>query len=264
MLWDFISRYDASDCMGRLFDIHAHYHKLPLGVDKAIVCSTSTGTVAWDELALLSSVDKRLLPSYGIHPWSVASWDTIADATQHLLRLKQYLNGSNGYLGEVGLDRSRGNFQLQCDLFALQLELAREFLLVLITIHSVRSHEMIIHYLRRTFTTSNSPTIILHAFRGNSVEVDNYLRCGLDVYFSFDIDSRERLAPKLDRAIESIPVERLLVESDAMTFESVAQKLHRSVGVLAKIKGIDASELEKIIYDNSIRVIEGVQNEPKV
>lgn len=151
--------------------------------------------------------NSRVWLAFGHHPWYLPE-------TEPALRsLSQALNGFPAVvaLGEIGLDfhpgpPSRPTAEHQEAWFDSQLQLARELGLPVI-VHSVKAHDRVLHYLKRY----PDVTGVIHAFLGPYdqamafVDKGWYLGCGSLIFKS----------PKTLDAFKRIPVERLLLETDA-------------------------------------------------
>lgn len=100
--------------------------------------------------------------SVGIHPWHVIDkWPTLR-ALKRLVAEARL--PSTKAIGEAGLDKNRGDFELQRPLFRFHAKLAHRLGLPLI-IHCVRAYDLI---LQEASAQKPSPgQWIIHGFRGN-------------------------------------------------------------------------------------------------
>ncbi len=140
----------------------------------------------------------------GLHPWNADRF------TPSLLeRLRRMLTRPDCLgLGEAGLDALRGpSLDRQMPVFEFQARLAEELQLPMI-IHCVRAHEPLIALYRRL--RPRRPWII-HGFRGKSAVACRILDAGMSISLG------PRFNPETARLI---PLDRLFIETDAMTPDS--------------------------------------------
>lgn len=178
----------------------------------------------------------------GTHPWfvgdMVAGWDS---------RMRTILvENPNLMVGEIGLDRARGDFDAQMPVFARQMELAAE-LGRAAHLHCVRAWDVVLNYFANN---KLPPVIVAHGFRGGADVALAALRHA-NIYFSFkDADSS-----RARDALTVIPTERILIESDAYTADDSLNILARVAHQIAEIKSVDTAEMTEIIYNNTLRML---------
>ena len=170
------------------FDAHAHCTSP--GFSGCLVASDLEG---WAELVDQAGENPVAL---GIHPWVAegVSWPEIQ------ARLAQLPHQAHG---EIGLDKTRPNVESQRDVFLAQLSCATKPLVI----HSVRAHAEVLKLLKQTAQQEG----MVHDFVGSLEEALAYIRQGLYVSFG----PRLLRSPKAQRAAQRVPLERLLIESDA-------------------------------------------------
>lgn len=171
--------------------------------DAYICCSTHTAD--WDQVLRLADKYEAIHPALGIHPWFTddASEPTLQRLEQELAKRPELA------VGECGLDKSRqgGDWDRQQHYFKRQLELAIEYKRPC-HIHALRALEEVLQIVR-SFTSL--PPILLHAYNGSLQQTEELKK--INSYFSFG--SRPNRSPKSRLVIQSIPPERLVIESDA-------------------------------------------------
>lgn len=219
-----------------LYDAHQHFHFDPLTPHRAAIVAdlravglksavvNATNEEEWPVVAALAREQAWILPSFGIHPWDCGD------------RSASWLNGLRAALladpaagvGEIGLDRwiidgvrpddpriagiRVASLEEQCEVFAAQLALAAE-LNRAASIHCVQAFGALLDVLQKTARPARG--FLLHGYGGPAEMVKTFTDLG--AYFSFNI---ELLQPRLSARLENfrtIPVERLLVETDAPT-----------------------------------------------
>lgn len=227
--------------MPALYDAHLHFQfdalvphhttvvadLIRTGVRAVVVNATNE-----DEFPLVASLcaqlstpssQLQLLPSYGIHPWDCGQ------RTPHWLRLLRaaLLADPRAGVGEIGLDRwiidgvraddpriaglRVAPLAEQVEVFAAQLDLAAE-LNRPASIHATQAYGAALDVLRAA-PSLPACGFLLHGYGGPAEMIKSFADLG--AYFSFNV---EWLAPRHAARLENfraIPVDRLLVETDA-------------------------------------------------
>lgn len=218
------------------FDAHNHLHDEWLqpvrarvladlqqaGVQAVVVNGTSEAD--WADVARLCSAGgpAELRPSFGLHPWDVGNRSpTWEDA----LRARLDANPRAG-VGEIGLDRwildrakpddprltglRRAPLDEQVDVFRRQLALAAEGNRA-VTIHCLDAFGALHDVLRESPLPRRG--FLLHAYAGSAELALQLVKLG--AYFSFNGSFLDPRKQRLRAVYECIPLERLLVETDA-------------------------------------------------
>lgn len=177
--------------------------------------SNGTNPEDWSTLARLSTHPK-VRPAFGLHPWKVkhATPDWFEQLEQRLIEHPGAL------IGEIGLDRwiRDPQFPKQMEAFERQLELAAS-LNIPPCIHCLRAWGHLQNVLERY--ASRLPGFLLHSYAGPAEMTERFVKLG--AYFSL---SGYFLHPKKQHKLEawrSIPLERILIESDCPDMELPAQ-----------------------------------------
>lgn len=178
------------------------------GVNKMVV--TGTNIDESNSAVLLSENYPGILYSTaGIHPHNAKEFDA-----QSIDQLSLLLNQPGVVaVGECGLDFNR-NFsepadQLVC--FEAQLELAVEKQLP-VFLHQRDAHDDFIKILNRY--VEKLPRAVAHCFTGSESELKEYLEMGLYIGITGWICD-ERRGGELRSIVDSIPLDRLMIETDA-------------------------------------------------
>ncbi|MDQ5977894.1 MAG: TatD DNase family protein [Verrucomicrobiota bacterium] len=219
-----------------LYDAHQHFHFDPLtphratiqaglqaiGLRRAVV--NATNEEEWPVVAALAREHEWILPSHGVHPWDCGN-----RTRDWLTKLRATLIADSGAgVGEIGLDRwivdgirpddprlaglRVAPLDEQCEVFAAQLALAAEFNRAA-SIHCVQAFGALLDVLKAAPRASRG--FLLHGYGGPAEMVKAFADLG--AYFSFNV---ELLQPRMQARLENfrtIPVDRLLVETDAPT-----------------------------------------------
>lgn len=157
----------------------------------------------WD--AMSSVADPRVVRFYGIHPWYADEW---SDGTEERLRSLLSLD-PGAHVGEIGLDSKRGSVPDQIPVLEKQLDIASEFGRIA-NIHMVGCEREVLETVRRH--GRGCRTVILHSFSNES-----YAKPFSEAGCMFSLNPRilARSEARLGRLLESIPRDRLLLETDA-------------------------------------------------
>lgn len=181
---------------------------LQAGVDKLIITGTSV-----DESELALTIQKlypqMLYSTAGIHPHNAKEFDACS-----IQRLDALLaQPSVVAVGETGLDYNR-NFSEpseQRNCFEQQLILAADKQMP-VFLHQRDAHEDFVMLLSRYI--DQLPSAVAHCFTGSADEMEAYLDMGLYIGITGWICD-ERRGAELKKLVNQIPLERLMIETDA-------------------------------------------------
>jgi TatD DNase family protein len=181
---------------------------LACGVRRMIVTG-STAQSSEEAQRLAASRPGRLYATAGVHPHHAASYT--AQVNETLLRLL----GQDGVVavGECGLDFFR-NFsprRAQLDAFQAQLELAAATQLP-VFLHQRDAHAEFTEILRPMIPRTAGG--VAHCFTGDAAALREYLDMGLYIGITGWICD-ERRGADLRRLAKDIPLDRLMIETDA-------------------------------------------------
>ena len=191
----------------------------------------------WDAMSSLE--DGRVRRFYGVHPWNASEWS--ADACARLGSILE-MDGKAG-IGEIGLDSKHGTMDGQAEAFGAQLALAERFGRP-VNIHCVGCEREVLDILGRH---RRIPAIVMHSFSNESYAVP-LVRLGC--FLSVNPRILARSETRVRRLMDSIPVDRLLLESDAPftpRFSGMTDFAER----LAEAIGSDAETLLGTALDNA-------------
>ncbi len=199
----------------QFFDSHCHVHdeRMPDGSDAAIQSARAAGvsgmvTVGCDRATSLAAIavaadHDDVWATVGLHPH---------DATQGVATILDLLDHPRVVaVGEAGLDYfyEHSPRPAQRDAFAVQIQLAHERSLPLV-IHSRDAWDDTFDVL----TAEGAPDrTIFHCFTGGPDEARRCLDIGALVSFSGIVTFRS--ATDVQAAAELVPLDRLLIETDA-------------------------------------------------
>lgn len=242
-----------------LIDTHAHLDDPRFAADLSAVLDRAyavgverTLTIGIDAatsraaLALARRFPERLSAVVGIQPNHVAEvvggdWDeVVAMSTEPCVVA----------IGETGLDRywDRTSFDLQEDYFVRHLELCRQVGKPVV-IHCREAEADVVRVLRTHFDRHGPIGGVMHSFTGDATTASACLEMGL--YISFAGMLTYKTAEELRQVAKTIPLDRLLVETDSPYLAPVPMRGKRNepafvahtAACLAVLKGITVSEL---------------------
>ncbi len=217
-----------------LYDAHNHFHDawfdesrsaivdaLPMvGLRRAVVNGACEED--WPVIANLARQQAWILPSFGVHPWDVGN-----RSTSWAKRLREALVAEpTAQVGEIGLDRwmleraapddprlagqRRAPLDEQREVFATQLALATE-LGRAASVHCLDAFGALLEVLQAGPVPARG--FLLHAYSGPSEMVPIFAKLG--AYFSFNGSFLAERANVRREVFRRVPLERLLVETDA-------------------------------------------------
>lgn len=251
-----------------LFDTHAHYDDERFDQDReALLESMSENNVG---LILNPGCDlesSRKALSYakkysfmqaavGIHPENIdENWKNDLAVIVEMARNEPKVRA----IGEIGLDyywekEERGRAKQQV-VFAAQMDAARTLRKPVI-IHDREAHGDCLEITRRYPEVKG----VYHCYSGSAEMAQELLKLGY--YLSFTGVITFKNARKAVDVIREVPIERIMVETDApyMAPEPFRGRrnsslyIHRMVEKIAEIKGMDAAEVERITMENGKRL----------
>lgn len=206
--------------MNKFIDTHCHFdfpvfynditNSLSLAQQAQVEKMIIPAVARWnfDVVTELSNEYPQLYSALGLHPLYIEE-----HREKHLLELEQKLkiNSRCVAVGEIGLDGYMENPQpeKQERFLIAQLKLAAKFDLPVI-LHSRKTHDTLSALLRRYDVPRKG---VVHGFAGSQQQAKQFIQQGYFIGVGGTI-TYER-AQKTRRAIASLPLEYLLLETDA-------------------------------------------------
>jgi len=261
----------------KIFDTHAHYddERYSEDLDEVIIDNYENGVnkIVNASYDLESSVKSKMLAdkyenmyfAVGIHPEGVR--ETVDEDIIELDRIIKENIDSNKLVavGEIGLDYyyTKENKSIQKEYFLKQLDLAIKYNLPVI-IHSRDASEDMYHILKDK--KYENIKLVFHCFQPSDeiarLAIKRKYMIGLGGNITF-----KRSQHSLD-IIKSIPVEQIIVETDAPYMSPVPVRGTRNesknikyvIKKLAEIKEMKVETLEDILYKNSIKFFDIKEN----
>ncbi|MDZ4813015.1 MAG: TatD family hydrolase [Pseudomonadota bacterium] len=253
-----------------LIDSHCHIDAPEFDADRAVVIAAAHASgvhgllvpavdrASWERIALLADADANIYPAYGLHPMFL---DQHADADTEALA--QWVTTHRcSAIGECGLDHYVPGLDPAHQLRVLrpQLELARELDLPVI-LHARRALEPLLAEIRRVGRLRG----IVHSFAGSSEQAQQWCAQGFLLGFGGPV-TYERAA-RLRRVVTTLPLEYLLLETDApdqplhghQGQRNTPERLVDVLNCVAALRSIEPSALAAATSRNLMALI-GVQN----
>jgi TatD DNase family protein len=158
----------------------------------------------------LAQQHESIYAAVGIHPHDAKTLD--ADALEELKRLAR--SPKVVAIGEIGLDyyRDLSPRDVQRRAFEIQLELAAKLGLPVI-VHDRNAHDDVLIILRDWHSTLAARVGALHSFSGDVSLAERALAMGFFIGVSGPVTYKN--ADRLRQVVRAVPLERLLVETDA-------------------------------------------------
>ncbi len=249
-----------------IFDTHAHYDDTVFDESRedllSALAQNGVGCIINNSTDLFESAEKCLRISeqfsfcytaVGVHPELVETQGMAVDENRlrELARLERVVA-----IGEIGLDYhySADRKQQQIDVFRRQCELGNELNLPVI-IHDREAHGDTLDVLREI-----KPSGSVHCFSGSYEMALELVKLGLHIGVGGVVTFKN--ARKLVETVEAVPLEKILLETDAPYLSPVPyrSKLCHSAYIyytalrVAEIKGISVDEVLNATYENALRL----------
>ena len=210
-------------------DAHCH---LVRGESRHLICEPRTGEVGADDIVF-----------YGTHPWYLDGYNEAA------LRARLEANPSAG-VGEIGLDRLKDKTvsPRMREIFETQVRLAVEFGRPVV-LHGAKCWGDVVKTLQRLDPGRKIPACLFHGFSRSGGLLPDIVK--LNGFISIGPALLNDHAVNYRKLVQEIPLERLLVESDA-TAETTAEipSVKDIAAKLAELRGFSPSALEEILEKN--------------
>lgn len=190
---------------------------------------------------------KYIRPALGFHP------ELLLQYKHHIPQMWDSLDETR-YIGEVGLDFKTGRKfkELQISFFEELIERCNQLGEKILTIHSRQSTNDVVSIIGASFNGK----VIMHWYSGNKAILKKAIENG---YF-FSINYAMLKSNYGKELIKVIPLERLLLESDApfIKFNDkpfTPVKIKHVVDELAKLLGLSYLEMTSILWSNFKKLI---------
>ena len=246
-----------------IFDTHSHYadsafdgdrdELLAALPDKGVRFAALAGSSMQDSAENVALAQKYgyIYAAVGVHPESVD--ETPSDYREKLTELVKSSEQVRA-IGEIGLDYHYENYDRdkQILFFRQQLELASELSLPVV-VHSRNASDDTLDILKEY-----RPAGVVHCFSGSAEVAREVIKLGMYIGFTGVLTFKN--AKKALRALEAVPLDRLLLETDCpyMAPEPLRGRRCDSSMICytaekaAQIKGVSTQELLDITCRNGM------------
>lgn len=246
-----------------MIDAHCHLQNSPdiqediKGLDK-VICAGYNLESSKKALEIAEKYD-GVFATVGVHPEESQNSNIKGQNFKSKL-LNLLKHQKTVAVGECGLDytpqTSEGEKRGQRELLKFNLELARETKLPLV-IHCRNAFEDIFSILNAQYSMLN---VQMHCFTGNMEQMQECVRRGW--YMSFGGIITFKSSHELREVAKQVPPDRLLIETDSPYISPEPFRGQRNspansiyiAKVIAKARGIDLAELDKITTANVYRL----------
>ena len=250
-----------------IFDTHAHYddkafdedreellkHLPESGIVRVVNVGSSLGACK-RTIELMSKYD-YIYGALGVHPSDCAELDEESFAW---LKLQLSLDKCVA-VGEIGLDYYWDDVEreIQQKWFVRQLNLARECKKPVI-IHSREAAKDTVDIMNAE--KAGEIGGVIHCYSYTKETARDFLN--MDYYFGIGGVLTFNNAKKLKEAVEYIPLDKIVLETDCPYLAPVPNRGKRNsslnlpyvVTALAEMKGISEEEVRRIVWENSIKL----------
>ena len=251
-----------------IFDTHAHYTDERYDDDRdsvlssmpennvGLIMNVSSQLSEMPDILKLADKYPFIYAAVGIHP------EAVLTATDGYLDLiKEYAKHPKiKAIGEIGLDYywTTDTKQMQQRILGEQIDLARELKLPVV-IHDREAHADTLRILKEHKVYECGG--VLHCYSGSAQMAEQIVN-ELDMYIAFGGTVTFKNAIKPKEAAKVVPLDRLLIETDAPYLAPVPYRGERNTSAyltevlkeISALRGIDVDELEKITEENGRRL----------
>lgn len=230
------------------------------GIDGFVAPAVSAD--GWAALAAIARAQCDMHPAYGLHPMYLD-----AHRPEHLPALERWIADTPAVaVGECGLDHYVDGLdpEAQRRYFVGQLSIAKAARLPVI-VHARRAVDEVIACIRKV----GGLTGVIHSFPGSLEQARQLHQLGFKLGFGGPV-TYER-ARRLREVVASIPLDQLLIETDAPDQPPAARRGQRNepetlLDVAATIAGLRGLTPEALVaaVDANARALFGLDPEPEL
>lgn len=261
--------------MEKMFDSHAHYYDdrfaremggadaLLQSLFAADVCGiVNIGTNPENSRLVVREAAKwqGMYATVGIHP---GDGQCIADIDTALTEIEELLQNAKKKkivaLGEIGLDYHYEDTdrEKQAYFFEKQLSLAEKYGMPVV-IHDREAHGDCFDAVCRHPGLAG----VFHSYSGSAEMAKDLVRRGWYISFSGVVTFKN--APKVREAVAAVPLDRILIETDAPYLAPVPHRgkmnhsgfMRYTAEAVAAVKGISTDDLIRITRENAERLFD--------
>lgn len=195
----------------------------------------------WEKVARLAhDYPFEIIPAFGVHPWYTKELEK-----GWVGKLEEYLKEfPQSVIGECGFDKPKSqDKELERKVFDIELRLAFEFRKPMI-LHMVKAASFLENYWGLL-----PQKCVFHSFTGTDEILKQIIK------FNHYISVNNRIFKKAGAAdmLKKVPIDRLLIETDAPYQSSVAD-LKELLAQIAAVRAEDTEKLSERLYQNALEV----------
>lgn len=209
------------------------------GVDKIILPSAYPADI--DIVYELVQKYENVYGLLGVHPSEAKDWnDGIIDKIKKMSKNKKIVG-----IGEIGLDYywDKSFVDLQQDIFIKQIKLANELSLP-ISIHDREAHKDTFEILKKY---NHGSAIVMHCFSGSVEFARECIKEGFYIALGGVVTFKN--AVKMKEVAKYIPLERLLLETDAPYLTPVPFRGKENQPAYVKFAAEEIAKLRKTTFE---------------
>jgi len=237
-----------------LFDSHAHLDSASFDDDRAevverakdagvgLVMNPSVDLESASKVARLVKEYEGIYGAVGIHPHSADTMDNMTMSLLEGLAKKEKIQA----IGEIGLDYHYDYSPRaeQKDCFIEHLRMARRLKMPVI-IHDREANEDVMRILReeKAFETG----VLLHCYSGSAELARQYVRLGASISIAGPVTFKN--ARKLLEVVKSVPMERLMIETDSPFLSPVPNREKRNEPAFVRFVAQRISIIKEITFE---------------
>ncbi len=209
-----------------------------------------------DEVLELSDRHENVFAAIGLHPHEASK-----TSPENVERLKELLSHPKVVaLGEIGLDYHYDFAEVedQKHYFEIQLKIAKE-LNIPIMLHVREAHDDAIAMVKEVGLPESGG--VVHCFTGNKDEALRWVELGLHISISGIVTFKN--AEDLQEAVRAIPMERILIETDAPFLSPGPRRgkknepafVIHTAETVGELKGLSGPDVGRIARQNTIDLL---------
>lgn len=238
----------------RWIDFHCHLDLYPNHRELIAQCdaygiatvAVTTTPKAWPRNREIAAGSKHVRVALGLHP------QLVTERAHEIDEFEKHLPESR-YVGEVGLDGGPRYFRSlprQREIFGHVLTLCASQGEKILTVHSVRAVKDVLDMIEK-YSAHGRGRVVLHWFTGTTAQA----RRATDIGCYFSINGRMLDKPANRALVQSLPLERLLTETDG-PFVTIGGRpaepkdVARTVAKLASLRSLGEPEMAQQLLQN--------------
>lgn len=241
-----------------LVDVHAHLDDDKIEIngvikrarEKRVVCIITNGLNKESNRKGLKLEEKYdiVKAALGGYPGEVIKEDV--DSEIDFIRKKNPFA-----IGEIGLDKTCKEFNKQKEIFVKFLDLSKEMNRPVI-VHSRKAEKEVLEILR-----GYDIKVILHCFSGNKKLIKEAENRG----YCFSIPCNVVRSEHFKNLVREVSISQLLTETDSPFLSPILGQINEpgnigyAINEISKIKILEKSEVEKIIYINFQKIFKKIK-----